>query len=75
MCPSGESTLSAETNIHTENMISELQFGNVKCSTHRNRAYKEDWFEVSQHKFSAIFKDKINALKTRAPLIWQKFVL
>lgn len=42
------------TNIHTEEMLSETQFGYVKRPTHRNRPYDADRFEVCQHKWSAL---------------------
>lgn len=42
------------TNIHTEDMISEIQFGHLKRPTHRNRQHDADRFEVCQHKWSAL---------------------
>jgi len=42
------------TNIHTEELLSETQFGYVKRPTHKNRPYDADRFEVCQHKWSAL---------------------
>lgn len=42
------------TNIHTDNLLSEIQFGNIKRPNHKNRAYDADRFEVFQHKWSAL---------------------
>lgn len=46
------------TNINTEDLISEIQFGYVKRPTHRSRVYDADRFEVSQHKWSALTEAK-----------------
>lgn len=42
------------TNIHTNELLSEIQFGHVKRPTHRNRQHDADRFEVWQHKWSAL---------------------
>lgn len=42
------------TNIHTDEMISEIQHGYVKRPTHKTRVYDEDRFEVCNHKWSAL---------------------
>ncbi len=42
------------TNIHTTELLSEIQFGYVMRPTHRNRQYDADRFEVWQHKWSAL---------------------
>ena len=42
------------TNIHTSEMLSEIQFGHVKRPTHKNRQHDADRFEVWQHKWSAL---------------------
>lgn len=46
------------TNIHTEEMLSEIQFGHVKRPNHKNRQYDADRFEVWQHKWSALSESK-----------------
>ena len=46
------------TNIHTEDLLSETQFGYVKRPTHKNRPYDADRFEVCQHKWSALTEGK-----------------
>jgi len=47
-----------DTNIHSEELISEIQFGHVSRPTHRNRQYDADRFEVCQHKWSALCESK-----------------
>ena len=42
------------TNIHTDEMISEIQFGHIKRPNHKSRQYDADRFEVCQHKWSAL---------------------
>ncbi len=42
------------TNIHTNELLSEIQFGYVMRPTHRNRQHDADRFEVWQHKWSAL---------------------
>jgi len=42
------------TDIHTENMISEIQHGYCSRPNHKSRPYDEDRFEVCQHKWSAL---------------------
>ena len=42
------------TNIHTDELISEIQFGHIKRPNHKNRSYDADRFEVCQHKWSAL---------------------
>lgn len=46
------------TNIHSEELLSEIQFGHVKRPTHKNRQYDADRFEVWQHKWSALCEGK-----------------
>ncbi len=42
------------TNIHTENLISEIQHGYCSRPNHKSRPYDADRFEVCQHKWSAL---------------------
>lgn len=42
------------TDIFTESMMSEVQFGFVNRPNHRTRAYDKDRFEVCNHKWSAL---------------------
>jgi len=42
------------TNIHTDELISEIQFGHIKRPNHRSRQHDADRFEVCQHKWSAL---------------------
>ncbi len=42
------------TNIHTEELISEIQFGYIKRPNHKSRQYDADRFEVCQQKWSAL---------------------
>lgn len=42
------------TNIHTDELISEIQFGHIKRPNHKNRQHDADRFEVCQHKWSAL---------------------
>ncbi len=46
------------TNIHTEELLSDIQFGYVKRPNHKNRQYDADRFEVWQHKWSALCEAK-----------------
>lgn len=46
------------TNIHTNEIISEVQFGYINRPTHKNRQYDADRFEVSQQKWSALAESK-----------------
>lgn len=46
------------TNIHTDVMLSEIQFGYIKRPTHKNRQADADRFEVCQHKWSALAEGK-----------------
>ncbi len=46
------------TNVHSEELTSEIQYGYVKRPTHRNRNYDEARFEVWQHKWSALCEAK-----------------
>lgn len=46
------------TNINTEELISEIQYGYVKRPNHRTRPYDADRFEVCQHKWSALCEGK-----------------
>lgn len=45
-------------NVHTEELVSEIQFGYAKRPTHRNKQYDQDRFEVCQHKWSALCEGK-----------------
>lgn len=49
------------TNINTDEMLSETQFGYVKRPTHKNRQYDADRFEVCQHKWSVLAEGKRGA--------------
>lgn len=42
------------TNIHTDELVSEIQFGYIKRPNHKSRNYDADRFEVCQHKWSAL---------------------
>ena len=42
------------SNIFTDNLLSEIQFGNIKRPNHKNRQHDADQFEVCQHKWSAL---------------------
>lgn len=42
------------TNIHTNELVSEIQFGHIKRPNHKNHRYDADRFEVCQHKWSAL---------------------
>lgn len=42
------------SNIHTDSLLSEIQFGYVKRPNHKNRQHDADQFEVCQHKWSAL---------------------
>jgi len=44
------------TNIHTDDLISEIQFGHIKRPTHRNRRFDADRFEVWQQKWSGLWE-------------------
>lgn len=46
------------TNIQTEEMLSETQFGYVKRPNHKSKQYDADRFEVCQHKWSALTEGK-----------------
>ncbi|MBR5152145.1 MAG: alpha-mannosidase [Clostridia bacterium] len=50
--------LDVATNIHAEDLVSEIQYGHVKRPTHRNRKFDQDRFEVSQHRWSALCEAK-----------------
>lgn len=43
-----------DTNIHTTELVSEIQFGHVKRPNHKSRQYDADRFEVCQHRWSAL---------------------
>ncbi len=43
-----------DTNIHTDELISEIQFGHIKRPNHKSRQHDADRFEVCQHKWSAL---------------------
>ena len=42
------------TNIHTDELVSEIQFGHIKRPNHKSRNFDADRFEVCQHKWSAL---------------------
>lgn len=43
-----------DTNIQTNELISEIQFGHIKRPNHKSRQHDADRFEVCQHKWSAL---------------------
>jgi len=47
-----------DTNIHTNEITSEVQFGYINRPTHKNRQYDADRFEVNQQKWSALTESK-----------------
>ena len=49
------------TNIQTDELVSEIQFGNVKRPNHKTRHYDADRFEVCNHKWSALCESKRGA--------------
>ncbi len=49
------------TNIQTEEMVSEVQFGYVKRPNHKTRQYDKDRFEVCNYKWSALAESKRGA--------------
>ena len=49
------------TNIHTDELVSEIQYGYIKRPNHKSRHYDEDRFEVCQHKWSALFEGRRGA--------------
>lgn len=49
------------TNIHTEELLSETQFGYASRPNHKSRAYDKDRFEVCQHKWSVLAESKRGA--------------
>ena len=46
------------TDLHTDEIISEIQFGHIKRPTHSNRQHDAERFEVCQHKWSALAESK-----------------
>lgn len=46
------------TNIHANEITSEVQFGYINRPTHKNRQYDADRFEVNQQKWSALTESK-----------------
>ena len=46
------------TNVHTNELLSETQFGYVSRPTHSNRQFDADRFEVCQHKWSALCESR-----------------
>jgi len=46
------------TNIQTDELTSEIQFGYINRPTHKNRQYDADRFEVSQQKWSVLAESK-----------------
>lgn len=49
------------TNIHSEELVSEIQFGYIKRPNHKTRPYDQDRFEVCEHKWSALCENKRGA--------------
>ena len=49
------------TNIQTDELVSEIQFGNIKRPNHKTRHYDADRFEVCNHKWSALCESKRGA--------------
>lgn len=47
-----------DTNINTDKLISEIQFGYIERPTHSNRQHDAERFEVSQQKWSAFCESK-----------------
>lgn len=46
------------TNIHTDKLVSEVQFGYIERPTHSNRPHDAERFEMCQHKWSGLFESK-----------------
>lgn len=46
------------TNLQTDELLSEIQFGYVRRPNHKSRPYDADRFEVCQHKWSAFVEHK-----------------
>ncbi len=46
------------TNLQTDELLSEIQFGHVRRPNHKSRPYDADRFEVCQHKWSAFAEPK-----------------
>lgn len=44
-------------NIHTHEVVSEIQFGHLRRPTHRSRQYDADRFEICNHKWSALVEE------------------
>ncbi|MFN7036086.1 MAG: alpha-mannosidase, partial [Bellilinea sp.] len=44
-------------NIHTNEVISEIQFGHLRRPNHRSRPYDADRFEICNHKWSALVEE------------------
>ncbi len=44
-------------NIHTNEVISEIQFGHLRRPNHRSRQYDADRFEICNHKWSALVEE------------------
>lgn len=44
-------------NIHTDELISEIQYGHVRRPNHRSRQIDQDRFEVCNHKWSALAEE------------------
>ena len=42
------------SNIYTDSLLSEIQFGHIKRPNHKNRQHDADQYEVCQHKWSAL---------------------
>ncbi|MFP4053138.1 MAG: alpha-mannosidase [Phycisphaerae bacterium] len=43
--------------VHTEEVISEIQFGHIRRPNHKSRPYDADRFEVCNHKWSALAEE------------------
>ena len=45
------------TNIHTSEVINEIQFGHIRRPNHKSRPFDADRFEVCNHKWSAVAEE------------------
>ncbi|MDW8319613.1 MAG: glycoside hydrolase family 38 C-terminal domain-containing protein, partial [Anaerolineae bacterium] len=43
--------------VHTNEVISEIQFGHIRRPNHRSRQYDQDRFEICNHKWSALAEE------------------
>lgn len=46
-----------DTNVHTDKLVSETQFGYIKRPNGRSTEYERDRYEVCQHKWSGLFEN------------------